>query len=474
MTVPSPETQNATTLLIRPCIVMLLLPLFVSLLFAPQNSQQNQSIFQRVVARPDPKNGYEDYVRACDLVKGSMLDEYLSWTPDRYNELANTKQLAARGGDPRIRWQSTDEARLATEESLRGQDYLGVQRAMVKKFGGVLELIRKGDTKQVWDPRDKVTVDTIFPEQSFFRSIPKLFRAAAYVRFADGDTLGGTSDLIDSLTFARKIGGGNLLSALISGQCQQTAFAAFEDHLAQLSERDAIMIVNYADAALTENASYLQALVRERTQLLDSVDLLLESPDKYLLSNPPNPTRREAAVAKSVRALSASDRRLVRDQLASGIDLSYGKVVSQIGLEESSWTEKRVDLPEDPRMISSPRDVSDALLNMVMPAFDRLTVAVMRTRAQLRLLDLHARIIAFKWHLNRLPKNLNEAAPEQLIYDPLSKTAFEYELQAGGYRLYSKGVPSTGVIELQYRRPASIPKENDPIPPVDGVIWVHR
>ncbi len=55
--------------------------------------------------------------------------------------------------------------------------------------------------------------------------------------------------------------------------------------------------------------------------------------------------------------------------------------------------------------------------------------------------------------MDRLPKSLEEMRlPTEDTYDPLSKQPFAYELKSGVYRLFSRGVPETGEIELKYKR----------------------
>jgi hypothetical protein len=44
--------------------------------------------------------------------------------------------------------------------------------------------------------------------------------------------------------------------------------------------------------------------------------------------------------------------------------------------------------------------------------------------------------------------------------------AFHYEPQGTSYLLYAKGTPTTGKIELYYKRPPNVQQNNDPIPPL--------
>jgi hypothetical protein len=70
----------------------------------------------------------------------------------------------------------------------------------------------------------------------------------------------------------------------------------------------------------------------------------------------------------------------------------------------------------------------------------------------MRLLDLHARILDYRWNNLKLPEQLADAVPQALLFDPLSGQSFAYEKTATGYSLFSRGVPETGKIELKYRR----------------------
>jgi len=80
---------------------MILLPLLL-LAFLPSSPLQEQkSNYQQVILRPDPFNGYDDYVRATDVLRGPELGVYLSWNPKQYEEMLEAKktgtQRKARG-----------------------------------------------------------------------------------------------------------------------------------------------------------------------------------------------------------------------------------------------------------------------------------------------------------------------------------------------------------------------------------------
>ncbi|HVT14215.1 MAG TPA: hypothetical protein VHE55_18275 [Fimbriimonadaceae bacterium] len=430
---------------------------------------QHQTNYQRIVVHPNPANGYEEYVRATDVVHNYKLSLLLSWTPGQYDDLRHAKEAVfekpARGPG---KWSDDDDQRLAYAKQLHDLDYLEIQKIASHDFGGALDLIRTGNLKQVWDPREKMDAETIFPELADFKTVAKLVKADAYARFASGDSAVGTKDLIDGLTFSRKIAGGNLISELVSIACQAILYGEFEDRLPQLTEKDSESMIKFAEASLAEPPTYLQALKREAAYAINSLDLLFADPGR----NDDTQAGQENPISAYVKKMSPAEKRRAKELLSRNIGSYYDNLLRDMGTDESTWPTVKDEsgLPPVPATITTIEDLSDAILNMMTPIHSQATLAVLRSRTQLRLLDLHARIIRFRWHNNRLPKDLKEVAPENLIADPMTKTTFVYELKDGGYRLYGRGLDSTGPIDLKYRRPANLPGQDDgPIPPLTSL-----
>ncbi|HWA82553.1 MAG TPA: hypothetical protein VG820_03905 [Fimbriimonadaceae bacterium] len=431
---------------------------------------QHRTNYQRIVAHPNPANGYEDYVRASDIVHNDDLSLLLNWTPQQYDQMVQRKKetLAAPDTAPIKPWDDNDERLLAFAKRLHALDYLEVQKMAAHDFGGAIDLVRTGNLKQVWDPRDRLDAESIFPELADFKSVAKLVKADAYARFASGDSNAGTRDLIAGLIFSRRIAGGSLISELVSIACQAILYGSFEERLPQLTEKDAESIVNFADSALAEPPSYLQALRQEATLAINSLDLLFKesgAKDDFEATSD-NP------IFAYVNKMSPGEKQRANDLLTREIASYYNNLLRDMGSDEANWATVRDDsgMPPAPATITSLQDLADAVINMMTPIHSQATRAVLRARTQLRLLDLHARIIRFRWHNNRLPKDLKEVAPEKLIADPVAKMAFVYELKDDGYRLYSKGLDSTGPIELKYRRPPNLPGQDDgPIPPLTSL-----
>jgi hypothetical protein len=443
---------------------MLCLALAASLLLIQPPAQGSQTLYQRVITRPDFNNGYEDYIRAADMIgHNPRLDAYLYWTPKSYSQELARKQA---GYDIKSEsgWSERDEMRLNILRELKDMDYLSVQRLTTDVFRPALERIRVGNQKRVWDPREKIETTTVFPELSAFKTLAKLFSADAYEKFADGDSKGATSDLLDGLTFARRMGGGSMIADLVSIASYAIIFAVFEDNLSRLTERDASRIIDYVESALSESPTIRVAMQREKALMLASVDLLLQAAGElnYLW----NGDAQANGLAEYIMSMSLGERKAVKTHVTKTLTDFYDRIDSQFAGPEENWsTPIEQSLPTEPKVVANAQDCSDAIVNVVTPVFSQATQALMKSRAQLRLLGLHTRIIAFKWQNMRLPASLAEVASTKQSYDPIGKSSFQYELLDGSYKLYSSGFATTGPIELRYRRPANLPTSNDPIPP---------
>jgi hypothetical protein len=97
------------------------------------------------------------------------------------------------------------------------------------------------------------------------------------------------------------------------------------------------------------------------------------------------------------------------------------------------------------------QDVAEAVLPRGFSSFRGPVILELKRRAQLRILRLHARVIAYRFRNHRLPSALADAAPASEAFDTLSGEPFVYVRNAaGGYRIYSKGRSETGTIELHF------------------------
>jgi hypothetical protein len=439
---------------------MLCLALALSLL----PTQQVQTLYQQVITKPDINNGYEDYLRAADIVTpSSRLDVYLFWTPKLYSQTLEEKRYRL---DPESnpRWTEQDEVRFQMVSKLKELDHLSIQRLILKQYGDAFDQVRLGNQKRTWDPREGVDANTSFPEYAGFKNVLRMYAAAARVKLADGDSTGATKELLEGLTFARRIGGTTITSDLVSMIGNAIVFSVFNDELSRLTERDAEMIIKHVDAALSETPTLAQAVRKQRQFLESTVDLYLQAKP----SEPYHLAEDEVTngLAAYLREMPPSERETVKATVLAKLNEVYDNLETKLRGEESRWADPGVQkLPTNPEFVSNSKQCSDAVINEMALVLSQTPEAAMMRRAQLRILGLHARIIAFRWRTTHLPATLSEVASAAQRYDPIARTDFQYELNDGSYKLCSRGFESTGPIELRFKRQTNQPG-NYPIPPL--------
>lgn len=422
---------------------------------------QQQSIFSKVVKKPDITNGYEDYLRAADALDPKAVSMVANWIPTRYKDMLAQKESAPRGGEDA--WTQDDERTLAIAREYDGLDLLTARKKLTDKYGQAIEFIKVGNSKRVWDPREKVETTTLFPELTVFRSVTQLVAADAYVKFSGGNSSAGTTDLLEGLTFASRIGGTILIAELVSTACRGIILASFEDQLGRLSEPDTRKVIATADALLKAPPAVIETWKGERQFMLASIDSMFDQPEEGDYDGEDGQLKQIAEFSKK---LTPADKRQVKTELKRQIGDMYARILKRFQEPESRWVEPiDLGLPPEPKQIQNIQDFVDMLCHVFTPVFDQANLAFVRGRTQIRLLGLHARILNFKWHHGKLPSNLSDAAPQDLVVDPLSNEPFVYELRDDGYRLYSKGIKQTGPIELKYKRPANLGQDQD-IPPI--------
>ena len=105
----------------------------------------------------------------------------------------------------------------------------------------------------------------------------------------------------------------------------------------------------------------------------------------------------------------------------------------------------------------------DAVAEALTPVDRHAIIAGLRSRTQLRLLRLHAKVIEYRWEHEQLPESLKAAVSDGTEIDPLSGEAFVFERPGvASYRIYGKGMPGVGEIELRYRAPVREPEGTPP------------
>ncbi|MGV3618945.1 MAG: hypothetical protein ACO1SV_26765 [Fimbriimonas sp.] len=372
------------------------------------------------------RNGYEEYVRAAALASHPDVEKWV------YLDLAGGKRAPA----------PKDLAADAT--------VLERNRWVLDRLKPAFDLVRQGNGKPVSEPRAAIGLSTILPEFAPFSHLGRAFAGAAYAEYAAGQTARGTERLLDGLTFGDNVSRTGLLAAHLMGTMQMNViFSAFEPRLPQLSQADCRRVIAGTTDLLERPSPYPAILASEREIYLKALEGLVAGDS----GSDEEGNYRE--ITDRFKTLSPSQREEVRRIAAAKLRVHFEREIRKYRLPESQWPLiPAVDEADADEVVDSPQGLADHLVRQLTPSRTAIGVASLRARTQLRLLRLHARILAFRWEHERLPTRLRDvvSAPEEI--DPVNDEPFEYVVTPEGYRLVSRGRAGLGEIALRYVRPS--------------------
>jgi hypothetical protein len=374
-------------------------------------------LFDKLFPNPTGLNGYEEYVRASDMLNAggfrALVDETTPGTP-------NARQ------------------------------YLAIAKDAVQKFGRAADLVRQGNLKAVSDPRRSITFDTVFPEIGEMRNIARLLLFEAYVSFSAGNSSAGLSSLTDGLTFGRKIQTATMIQFLVGVAVQSLMFWQLDQRLGQLCLADAGKLEKHCEAALKEKTRLAAVLETERVAQSAALDGIIQNPSAFV-TEPEEPET--AAQIKAIQGLSEAAKRQLAGRVREVLGRRMAVTLATLDGPESGW--------KAPDLTTGDAD-TDSILGILSPNYEQLFNAAIRERTQYRLALLHAKIIKFHWLMGKLPESLENLNARDAVEDPNNGGTFVYEKSEDGYVIFSKGTSSTGPIFL--RRKAPRPEQEVPPP----------
>lgn len=422
-------------------------------------SQQGPSLFQQVIPNPTGRNGYEEYLMACDLIRNSDAATLATASPAMFEEIISSyesRHPAGKGDEELPSRQRYDMAR-----KYRGYTVLQLRKESLKLGGRALDLLHRGNQKPVFDPRTKMDMDTLFPEYAVMRSLGRVAVAGAYVAFAEGRTKQGTQYLCDAMILGQNLTDGVLISRLVGIAIQAVALSSFENHLPNLALPDALMVEDLAPKLILDPPAAVRSLEREYAFIASGLDSILDQDLSDLVG--------EEGVSESTRSFIArmtlEDKRQVAELVKRKLSRQRELTLAMYRQPESTWT----DPPAAERHgtgeieVRSNEDLAERMVGSIVPVFSQIGTAEVRNRTQIRLLALAGAVIRYRWEHDRWPTNLTEAVGNARVLDPANGGKFQYEVQGSGFRVYSEGTKATGEIALRYRRQSS--GSDDPTPP---------
>ena len=402
-----------------------------------------QSPLSGALPRPTGRNGYEEYVQAAQLLRTPEAAVYAFWTPgakpppeDPYDpdDLGPTK------------------ATVALYAHLSAMSPLEVRREELRRYGRALALVAQGNAKPAFDPRSSLGPDTIFPELASFRALSRFAARAATVHAADGATDRAVGVLTDGLVLADNVGRGTLIANLFGAVSTAVVLGAFSDLLPRLSLTDALRVQRTVESILARTPAARSVTVAELSMVRSSLRQAFASKEELsnlLLAQTDDdkPDPKAQAMARELSAMSPAARARLLRTIEARLESRARQMDAALAGPEREWTSRLAALADDEEGGS---DLGDVIIGALSPAYGGFATVAVRTRTQLRLLGLHAKLIQHRWEYGRLPETLDAV-------DPLTGEPYLYETRDDGtVRLASKGIPQTGEIELRYRRVAPV------------------
>lgn len=412
-------------------------PVIIALLILQTNGQS--SIFKTTVPSPTGKNGYEEYVRAAEIVTSpecSFIMDYdpKSPTPPQADEETTSDKF---------------KNLQKTYQKILGKTPLQIRRLLYKDFGRALELVRIGNAKPIF-PTRPITMETPFPEYSAFRRLVKYGVMCSDSLIADGRSGEASKVLVDLFTMTQNFQRDTLIGLLVGTACQGLLMAAIQNHMEHFSEID-WKYFEHSSIELLGKANPLPQIMATEMSILESIKKEPKETLQSFLNDENSSTRAKGIIARMQTMSRAEANGIVQDAITE-IKAYCQLVIRTMDSPESEWGN-----------VPDLTDTSDAtwLAQQIQPDYRNLLTAYARIRTQVRLLRLHSLVQMYRWHWNELPNSLEIITSYKERFDPLSQLDFVFEVKGSGYRIFSKGSKVTGEIELVYRR------NNSSVTPLD-------
>ena len=415
-------------------------------------SGKQLDFFRQVISTPTGANGYEEYTEVAAIIKESNFGQYLALENMTISDF------------PQPYTEDKDGTRtfIPIPEGLSiHSTTLEVRQACIRRFGHLLEVIRRGNAKPVFQPRTQIGIDTLLPELSQFKNVTKLLLMKSQVEFSAGSSGSATDALCEALRFARNVGEGSMIHMLVSIANTSIALSGFENGLGRLSLQDANNVIKVIGGILARPALSATAFQTEFQLNSEYARNVVERPE----------LARGGDLEKTAELIGKLDSRM-KAPLIERIDKyckfkqdQLAKLLAKPEKDWHLWQDVPLSVSTDEK--DQVDGIASTLVNLHTASYAQCLAAQAKSRAQLRIMRASARVIAFKWTKGKLPLKLEVAMPAAEIEDPASGGKLTYERPAPGvFVIHSKGFGDLGPIGIVYRRtgPGQLPVD-DSVPP---------
>ncbi|MBL8047984.1 MAG: hypothetical protein JNJ45_04815 [Chthonomonas sp.] len=358
-------------------------------------AQAGPSLFSQLFSSRDVTNGYQDYVIAADMAKTKNLREL---TRSDAPVLEKAKKIAV------------------------------LMEPMIK-------LIEDGNRK----PATRTGLEdwtSTFPELTHFRELLRGTYETAYAEAAAGQWQKSTSTILTGLKFSRRLDA-NIIFRLVGIAGDGVGLMTLSRTIPRLPVPDLERLDRELDQMLRGDESTLNAISGEIGGAIKMFTDFQKDPrahKEFLV----NAEGEEPETSKKLRELSPQD--LARE-IGSAISILRdvgSRAIETLKQPEKNWV---IDVP------------TVGFLDDLMPDYTGWLSVMARSRTQLRLARLMAKVELYRWQHARLPGALKDFTAEADRHDPLSGKDFVYaQTGSGSYEIYSEGGLEQGRIDLVYTR----------------------
>ena len=362
---------------------------------AAQMPMPKPPIFPTLFPHPTNNNGYEEWVRAVDLIQNNAKVEALDF--DVGPSLTLKRQAL---NDPVV-----------------------VQ---------ALLLLRAGLNKPVYSPRTAIDENTLLPELAGFRRLARLLRYEEYVAFADGRVDAAIGCLRTGLGFGYRVQTDNFMSGLVGVAIHSIMLKEFSQHLDQLSAYHCDDVRRIVEGFLSEENPAVHLLALEKInamKMLEAHRSDVEGLFALLRTAGVDEGNNEDADGAAVRAhllRRPADVNAVLDNALACVSALYDQTLANMRLPLSQRKPVTMDKTDSP---------GAALFRAVTGDPEIILKKYTRDQSQLRMLGVHALVHRYRWEHNALPSNLTELSASGMVKDAFTGSEIVYRRDGDRYTL---------------------------------------
>ncbi|MDQ2986356.1 MAG: hypothetical protein M3R13_06490 [Armatimonadota bacterium] len=355
---------------------------------------QQGSFFARTFPNPTGNNGWEEYLMAADIAR-----------------IRNSTSLLM--GNAEL-------SRLKNDQ------------ALVRELKRALDLVRIGNRKPLSYPFTYADFSIgPFVELAQIKQLGQALVAEALVKSADGEPKAATRAISDAFVLSRRIAVGPRTSGMVSIAMQAIALSALSMNLNRLDEESLETLAELFGKTALEPSPMIEMYFQEFEEWSRIVPDMLSQPEEFAMVD---------QVPPAVLNLKAAEIEAVTQKVLVAMKTIRESARAMFSRQERFWLEPK-------------REHEDAAVAFVL---DNLPGAfihiIVRNLTQLRLAEVHCRLMLYKRRSNNYPARLFDLGDERLAYDRTTGGPYYYaRLSDQSYTLYSLGTSETGRIDLIYR-----------------------